>query len=331
MKVRCVGVLLALSLALSGCSGSNSVLTLPAAHAGTIPPATETLALVDYLAQSLPASLQAQMRTDQALVLAEYPSGVNTLSTAQYGTRMLEGKVNLGDVFDARVPANALAFQTWAAQEGLVADEKPADHVSIYSDAAAQFVIYYQYDAVLFFPDEFHPVFTHPTDTWLFLREDAPPGGPPSNFNSRRMTERQVTLAGGVSMAPSPLTGLFYFYFPTGDQAYAPYEILDGPVVSTVAGPYTPTVADAQALQRRQEAGHVASPLSGSNAVTVGAWMSESEAASSLQNGMVVKEDPVIYTWSDDGLYLLALDPAFWTLPPGATPSINGGTVPAEN
>ena len=43
---------------------------------------------------------------------------------------------------------------------------------------------------------------------------------------------------------------------------------------------------------------------------------------------MLVREDPVIYTWSDDGLYLLALHSDFWTLPAGAKPSGNGGTVP---
>ena len=324
MIVRAIAVLL--SLALSGC-GSSSALSFPA-YAGTIPPPAESLALFDYLSQSLPPELQTQMRSDRVQVLAQYPPGVNTLSTAQYGTRMLEGRVDLGDVFDARVPANALAFQTWAVQQGLVASEKPADHVSIYSEAAAKFVVHYQYDAVLFFPDEFHPIFTQPTDTWLFLREDPPASGPPTNFNSRRMSQRQVTLGGGVSMAPSPLTGLFYFYFPTGDQPYAPYRFLEGPVVSTIDGPYTPIVGDAQALQRRQEAGHVSTPVSGLTSVAVGAWMSESGAAQALQNGMLVREDPVIYTWSDDGLYLLALESAFWALPPGASPSINGGTVP---
>ena len=326
MKVRVLTAIIAASLNLCGCGGS--IRLSPPAQAAPLPAPAQSLALFDYLTSSLPPDLQATMRSDRDRVLTRYPAGVNALSTSQYGTRFLEGTVDLGDVFDARVPANALAFQTWAAQQGLVATEKPSDHVSIYSEAAAAFVVYYQYDAVVFFPDEFHPVLTHPTDTWLFLRETPPAGGPASNFNSRRMTQRQVTLGGGIPMAPSPLTGLFYFYFPTGHQAYASYEFLSGPVVSTVAGPYTPVVGDQVALQRRQEAGHVASPLSMRPSVRVGAWMTESDAAGALQNGMTVAEDPVIYTWSDDGLYLLGLESDFWTLPTGATPSNNGGTVP---
>lgn len=321
-------LLLVLPLVLPGCSGSNG-LSFPA-QAETVPTAPQSLTLFDYLEQSLPADLRARMQADREQVLARHPVGVNPLSTAQYGTRLLQGQVTLGDVFDARVPANAQAFQSWAAEQGLVATETPSDHVSIYSDAAARFVVEFQYDAVLFFPDEFHPIFTRPTDTWLFLREDPPAGGPASNFPSRRMIERQVVLAGGFPMAPSTLPGLFYFYFPANPQEYTPYRFLTGPSVSTLTGSYTPTVGDAQAMERRQEAGHVESPLSGTPSLLVGAWMSESDAEQARQNGMLVQEDPVIYTWSDDGLYLLPLDPAFWSVPAGARPSINGGTVPDQ-
>jgi hypothetical protein len=324
-KALFVASLLLFGLAGSGCSTG----VVDRAQAGTIPSVDAAgQSLLEYLSQALPADTVQQMRADRTRILEGYPPGVNVLSTAQYGTRMLEGKVDLGDVFDARVPANALAFQTWAEQQGLVASEYPEEHVSIYSDAAAAFVVEYQYDAVLFFPDEFHPVFTCPTDTWLFLRENPQPGGPPTDFRSSRVLRRKVTLGGGFPMAPSPLTGLFYFYFPSSDQSYSSYQFLEGPENSSVPGSYVPTRGDAVAQQRRRDAGHVASNLSNRSSVTVGAWMSETDAQMNLVDGLLVREDPVIYTWSGDGLYLLALESDFWVLPAGAKPSPNGGTLP---
>lgn len=89
MNVRALGILLSLSLVLCGCSGSSAVFPV---HAETVPPPQESLPLVNYLAEKLPSDLQSQMRSDQAQVLAHYPPQVSTLSTSQYGTRLLEAK-----------------------------------------------------------------------------------------------------------------------------------------------------------------------------------------------------------------------------------------------
>lgn len=327
LKTLSVFFLTGLVLACSGCDSG----LIEQAQANTVPAVDSAgQSLTEYLSQALDANTVAQMRSDQTEVLARYPAGVNVLSTAQYGTRLLEGRVDIGDVFDARIPANATAFQAWANEQGLINPSFPVDHVSIYSDAAAAFVVEFEYDAVLFFPDEFHPVFTKPSDTWLFLREDPQPGGPSTDFRSSRILRRKIALGGGLPMSPSPLTGLFYFYFPSTDQPYSSYEFLDGPENSTVPGSYTPVTGDPAAVQRRQEAGHVASGLSGRNAVGVCAWMNEAAAQAALEEGLLVPEDPVIFTWSGDGLYLLPLEADFWAVPPGARPSPSGGTLPLE-
>lgn len=320
--------LLFVALMAAGCSGGTRS---TAASAGTAPPnpvLTDTL--VSYMSQALPPALIQQMQNDRNRLGGSFPVGVNAFSTAQYGTRLVTGTADLGDVFDARIPANAAAFQAWAAQQGLVACDPPSEHVMLYSDAAIAFMREFQYDAVLYFPDEFHPVFTHPADTWLFLREEPPAGVQPGEFfTSSRLTRRTIRLGGGVPMGPSPLVGFFYFYFPTTDEPYASYRLFDGPEISTLPRPpYTPVVGDAAAIQARQAAGLVDTPLSGEVAVPLATWMGPGAATHAVENGPRIGDDPDIYTWSDIGEYYLVLDSDYWVVPPGGAPSINGGTVP---
>lgn len=325
---RYVGVfLLGAGLLAAGCGGGRG--TARAADAAPPNPALSGT-LSSYLSQNLPPELAQRMATEGAVVQAAFPPGVNALSTAQYGTRFVTGTVNLGDVYDARIPQNAVIFQQWAAQQGLVACDPPEDHVQLYSDAAIAFMREFQYDAVLYFPDEFHPVFTRPLDTWLFLREEAPPDGPQQNFTSRRLTDRTVRVAGGVPMAPSAFVGFFYFYFPTGNQAYESYRLVEGPHVSTLPGAYAPVVGDGNAVAARQASGQVASPLSGRLQVPVGTWMGPSASTHAVENGVRIGDDPDIYTWSDVGEYYLVLAPEFWEVPPGGMPSAGGGTVPRQ-
>lgn len=322
-------LLLAVGLLVGGCGGSSVAnAATPTVAASPNPALSQTL--FSYLPQALPAALAQQMHDESVPVQAAFPQGVNAFSTAQYGTRLVRGTVDLGDVYDARIPQNAAIFQQWAAQQGLVACDPPEDHVQLYSDAAIAFMREFQYDGVLYFPDEFHPVFTRPLDTWLFLREEPPAGGPTTNFTSRRLTNRTVRVAGGVPMAPSPFVGFFYFYFPTGDTPYESYRLVDGPTVSTLPGTYTPVVGDANALAARQASGQVPTPLSQRLSVPVGTWMGPSASVHAVENGPRIGDDPDIYTWSDVGEYYLVLAPEYWVVPEGGAPSAGGGTVPRQ-
>lgn len=266
-----------------------------------VAPAVAQAPLWGQLQERLPADtarrIQAQARE---LVQGRYPAGVNPFSTAQFGQAFVEARVDLGDLFDARIPANLATFQAWARGTHRVFPERGAVHLQ--AEAATAFLRAFGYDGVLFRPDEWHPVLTRPDDTWLFLREEGTTGA------SGRLLKRRNTLYGGFpSMEPAP--GFPAFYLPAAGAPYQDYRPVEAPVHEDGTSDYVPTVATADQQAARLLAGHQRSPLSGRRGVPVGWWTNDPSRGADRRR---VTGDPDRYTWGGVGTYVIPLDAEFW-------------------
>lgn len=253
------------------------------------------------LQERLPADTARRIQAQAAELAAQrYPAGVNPFSTAQFGRAFVEARVDLGDLFDARVPANLATFQTWARGTHRVFPERGPVHLQ--AEAATAFLRAFGYDGVLFHPDEWHPILTRPDDTWLFLREEGTHGA------SRRLVRRRNTMYGGFpSMEPVP--GFPAVYLPLAGAVFQDYAAVEGPLHEDRASDYVATVADEDQAAARLLAGHQRSLLSRRRDLPVGWWTNDPSRGADPRR---VTGDPNHYTWGGVGTYVIPLDAEFW-------------------
>lgn len=287
-----------------------------------VPTAPEYGQNIDAIASEFFASDVAQrMRSDAAALLPAY-GGLNVFTTAQYSRGFFTGTIDLGDIFDARIPANLAVFRAYASAAGLI-DTAPATlNYNRYSTAANRFLAEYGFDAVLFHPDEIHPLFTKTSDTWLFLRE--PPDGTHYTaigarklYYSARITKRRLEITGGLKLQAVNGNGSGMVYLPIPGEVYVPYAATQTTEIATstagaVLNLCVKMVGSADQMSLRQKAGIVASSLSGRQGIRVGSWKDERYTDSYLNIGFSFFDSPDQYTWGQNGHYLLILDPAFW-------------------
>lgn len=291
----------------SGCSGGESTVYV------TKTPGFEedlTLVLERYFSDELIARLKAETAP-----IREKFEGVNIFTTAQYGRRFITGTVDIKDVFDARIPHNREIFRKWAKENLLILNPPETQAYYQYALAATEFLKEFEYDAVLFYPDEFHPVLTKKTDTWLFLREEPAVEGQPFYY-SGRIDRRQIAVTGGMLMEPVDSTELWLFYIPVAGGTYESYETQSGPVVEgstrpDLLNPYSPKDATQKIIDARKNLGIIPSNLSGIKGLKVGGWKNENYAEDIRDIGFSFSGARDRYTWGGCGHYLIAIDPRF--------------------
>lgn len=297
-----------------GCIGSSETVYVPTSP--TYGQNTDAI-----VAEFFASEVAQNMRADAAMLLPNY-GGINVFSTAQYSKRFITGNIDLGDVFDARIPANMAVFRTFASDTRLINTDPNALNYNRYSAAANRFLSDYGYDAVLFNPDEIHPLFTKTTDTWLYVRE-IPDGvhytsiGTRKLYYSARITRRRIEIAGGLKMQAVNGNRSGMMYLPIPGEAYIPYAATVSAEIATstaganlnVSAPVTATPAQ---IALRRQAGIIDSPMSNHRSLRVGGWKDENYAAALLNTGFSFFDSPAQYTWGQTGHYLLPLDTAFW-------------------
>lgn len=224
-------------------------------------------------------------------------------SSCQYGRHLVRGElVELGDVYDARSPEALERFRQWAeARPELLRPGVGA--VDRLAPAAHRFFEEMGFDAVLFRPDEFHPVFTRPDDTWMFLHERGL-----KVCHSRRIQKRRHWIEGGMDMGGLAGTSMWVPRVP----GYERYHAVAEAPVSDGDGTGAPAVSEEQRA-RREAAGFVASPLSGRRRLSVATWTPWDREMVKLGfrfEGRELGEDR--FTWGSQGHYLVVLEDDFW-------------------
>jgi len=287
-----------------------------------------------------PPDLVSQMKNDTAPIISSY-NGMNVFSCAMYSKAFIEGTVSVKDLFDARNAVNYQIFCKYAYDNFGVrlkplhyrkmifrADQpSPSPSPSLppyylrYAQAANQFIQQFEYDGILFRPDELHPVLTNPdTDTWLFVVDH------PSNiadiYYSTRVQNRSVTITGGLDMRAMNSQDPLYledwmYYVPNEDVAnYSPYvttgkSLCHQEKLVAQTSNYIPADASAAAVARRSQYGIVPSSLSNSS-FSVGGWKNQQYINDMVTNGISFPNNPAGGTWGGWGLYLIPLDKRFW-------------------
>jgi hypothetical protein len=311
-----------------GCAGTSNYYTYVTP---TPTPSPDPEAVIKWvLATYYSPETVTLMQEDAAPIVGHY-GGLNVFTTAQYGRRFIVGTVDLKDVFDARIPANHEVFKKYARDNFLITNPAPSQIYYMYSLASTRFMRELAYDGVLFRPDEFHPVFTKSTDTWLYLREE--PDGvhgqhPAPNvtiYYSARIDDRRPEVEGGLRMSGINSSSLWMYYIPvpeTGSSAekYVPYEPVEretqhGSTSPEILNEYVPPVATAEIMARRQALGIVSSPLSNRDDLPVGGWKNQDYSDSIWRIGFSFSPSDTQLTWSGNGHYIVPLDPAYWREP----------------
>ncbi|MDQ7822194.1 MAG: hypothetical protein RDV48_05305 [Candidatus Eremiobacteraeota bacterium] len=265
--------------------------------------------------------LTASMRADARRIKGSF-GGINIFSSAHYATTFVTGTATLRDVFDARVPGNFQIFLAYA-REKFGTDPAAYERFPL---AATAFLESCGFDAVLYRPDQFHPVFTDArADTWMFLR-DAPSFSSPYYYSSR-VKDRRIEVTGGMAMRAQVSSDPLYenhwmYYIPSENSSYRQYCVPgkeENRCNSNVTGKpsdYSPPMPSREAIERREKLGIAPSPLSG-RTLRVGGWKSEQSASESVRDGIRFVHDPEYGTWGGWGIYLLPLDREFWLPPAG--------------
>lgn len=306
-------ILFILLLIQSGCSDDPSTAFQPAVPTPT--PASIYPSADEVLAQYFTQEEIQQMRNDAAPLIKQY-GGINIFSSAQYGRKFITGTANIKDVFDARIPQNYEIFKKYAWDNF---GEKNA-YYARYAEAANAFIKEFEYDAVLFHPDELHPVFTDSVnDTWILLR-DAPTNELDIYYSSR-VINREITITGGMEMVPlSPDEFLgvshWMYYIPAEGSnyiAYTPGDINIASIPKFAIGPsnYVPVDASPDAINKRNLYGIIPSNLS-NRQVKVGGWKNEEYIEDMVNNGISFSNNPEGGSWGGWGLYLIPLEKDFW-------------------
>lgn len=253
------------------------------------------------------------MLTDSAPIVKHF-GGINIFSSAQYGDKFLMGEIDFGDIFDARNPINRRIFRKYARDNIAVLNVGDKDFYNRYAMAADKFLEEYQFDAVIFFPDEFHPVFTTPQDPWIFIRE-TPWGNRQGKYNiSHRVRNRRFVIEGGISTKPLKRNELYQYYIPKAGASYEPYKLIDSESVQDepLQDQPKPISASIDVHSKRIEAGIIPSYLSGKKNIPVGLWTSGDKAIIQYKHGLTYKASNEEYTWGDRGFYLIPLHTDFW-------------------
>lgn len=254
-----------------------------------------------------------KMRRDAKPIFKKF-NGLNVFSTFHYGTGFVTGDVTIGDVFDARIPENMEIFKRFAKKRRLVANVPERLDFNRYSKAGITFMRDLGYDAVLFYPDEFNPVFTRPDDTWMFIREEPlkkPTGS--KYYYSGRIINRRLEIIGGIPMEQSKIIGFADFYVPLNGSIYEPFRIVESETIETSAkpgnlNPRKKVTVTRDMIKKREELGIRSCDLSNIK-IRVGTWVPDEDAQHRL--GLRFTGDETVYTWSDCGVYVLPLDVRF--------------------
>lgn len=313
-----------------GCAG-NSYYTYVTPTPSPDPDATMKWVLATYYS---PETV-AKMQSDAAPIITSY-LGMNVFTTAQYGRRFIVGTINVKDIFDARISTNYEIFKKYARDNFLITNPLPNQIYYMYALASTRFMRELAYDGVLFRPDEYHPVFTKATDTWLYLREE-PDGNPehaqhpvPSDptvtiYYSARIDDRYPTIKGGLRMTGINSPTLWMYYIPSPEtgtlaEKYVPYEPMNETAQRGSTHPewlneYTPPMASQEILDKRQALGIIPSPLSNHDGLLVGGWKNQAYMENIWYIGFSFSPTDTQMTWSGNGHYIMPLDPAYWQVP----------------
>jgi len=260
--------------------------------------------------------LAERMRADASAAAGRF-GGLNVFSTAQFGTSFLTGEADPGDIFDARIPGNEKIFRSYARDRLLVLNPPEKEGYCRYALAATRFVRELGYDAVLFRPDEFHPLFTRSTDTWMYLREEPVNPGAERRYYSAQVRARRVEVEGGCPMEALDSVTLCPFYVPSPASEYRPYRVVRGETVETTTRPeminrYARTAATGEMRKWRALLGVAPCSLSFRRSVRVGAWVKADALEEKWKVGMRFSGSDRSYTWGACGLYVVPLDGEFW-------------------
>lgn len=306
----------------SGCTYDNSVVTAevsPTVSPSASPTVPSQAELDEVLEKYFTSEQINQISTEARGIIARY-QGMNVLSSAQYGLVCMAGTVDLKDVFDARIPGNYEIFKEYAKENFLILNPPENEQYGMYALAAINFMRDFEYSAVLFRPDEYHPVLTKTTDTWLFMREDPdgnPQGGGGKFYYSGLIKNRRPIINGGMNMTPINSTSLWLFYIPVAGTTYTSYYVRNEEPDTGFGDPsllnnYTPADPDQETLLLRQQAGIVESALSDRTNLMVCSWKNQDYTDDLWHNGFTFSGDEERFTWSGCGHYLLVLDKDFW-------------------
>ena len=253
------------------------------------------------------------MLNDSASIVKHF-GGINIFSSAQYGDKFLVGEIDFGDIFDARNPINRRIFRKYARDNIAVLNVGDKDFYNRYAMAADKFLEEFQFDAVIFFPDEFHPVFTTPQDSWIFVRE-IPWGNRQGKYNiTRRVRNRRFAVEGGIKTKPLKRNKLYQYYIPKAGASYEPYKLIDSETIQDepLKDQPKPITSSMDVHSKRIEAGIIPSYLSGKKNIPVGLWTSGDKAMIKYKYGLTYKASNEEYTWGDRGFYLIPLHKDFW-------------------
>jgi len=320
-RVRLLFIILPLLLVVAGCSGGSSV-----GLSTSTPSARDQVLSQYYTAQQI-----ADFQTD-SYAIRQYFGRLNMFSTSMYGQSFVRGSVDIKDVFDARISHNQQIFQKYAVDNDYLLPYPPDQQTYIYryARAATMFLRDYQYDVVLFHPDEFHPVLTSEGDTWMFLRDDYSAAVPGQRYYSSRVQKRSLAVQGGFLLANPPFTfcpdlGLMTYYIPAPgmDHTYTHYVYSNNPPVSGYQGDpaqlstYVPAEPTGDVLAQRRAKGIQESSLSDTDDLQIGTWVTADfppvmVTTWTVNNGMSYKATDQTNTWGGYGFYVLPLDPTFW-------------------
>ena len=260
------------------------------------------------LQEYFPQRLISQLKKDTDSII-KYYNGINVFSTCQYGDKFLTGTIDIGDIFDARIPGNYKIFQNYARDNLLVQNVDEDGHCNKYAMAAGKFLKEFDYDAVIFYPDEFHPLFTKPNDTWMFIREESSGKKHGKYYFSSRMSNRQFTIEGGLDLEPLKTIKEVQYYIPIAGTSYTRYILINSKDTKSTCEPVT---GNKNMTDKRRKAGIIPSSLSNRKNLKVGLWTKGKEAMMELKYGPCFRATGVGYTWGDKGFYVVPLERDFW-------------------
>jgi hypothetical protein len=261
-------------------------------------------------------ALVRRMHIDAAPVIERF-GGINVFTTAQFGNSFLVGTVDGGEIFDARNRDNMRIFKAYAKERLLILNLSEREGYCRYALAATRFLREMGYDAVLFNPDEYHPVFTRADDTWMFIREDPVRAAGSSIFYSAQVKDRRVEVEGGLSMEALSPPSLSIFYVPSPGTEYGPYRIVEtepvkGSSSPHLLNPYRRGKASEEMLKKRAHLGIVPCPFSFRENIPVGAWVKPGALEEKWKIGMRFSGSDRAYTWGACGIYVVPLDRDLW-------------------
>ncbi|MFP4498076.1 MAG: hypothetical protein ACLFQV_07685 [Vulcanimicrobiota bacterium] len=271
------------------------------------------------LSQYYTDELIAQMNSDSVSITENFADRVNPFSTSQYGRRLIQGEVDLKDIFDARIYQNWQLFVNYAVENDLVLEKPPELSYEKYARAAAFFLREYEFDAVLYYPDEFNPVFTGNTDTWMYIREEPSCPGQPYYYSSR-IQGRIINITGGIKMTSIDDPVLWLFYIPYPGEEYETFNYVENQPVYGSSQPellnkYEPQEPSDSVLAAREQLGIIESPLSDTQDLSVAGWKNENYADSIVDIGFSFSGGDDHFTWSGNGHYVLPVKNEFWENP----------------